>query len=133
MAYLLDNQTLIITDHATACRANKPRIDKLLHESLMLVTALNPIIGYDKAAAVAKKAHKENITLKEAVVQLGYLSAEEFDKWVSLLADAADTPSCVNRCCCSNSMMQHMQLRTHCNVGACYVRQRAHAKRLQQQ
>jgi fumarate hydratase class II len=45
----------------------------------MLVTALNPIIGYDKAAAVAKKAHKERSTLREAALALGYLSAEEFD------------------------------------------------------
>ena len=45
----------------------------------MLVTALNPIIGYDKAAKVAKKAHKERTTLKEAAVELGLLTAEEFD------------------------------------------------------
>lgn len=64
------------------CRANKKRIDYLLHQSLMLVTALNPIIGYDNAAKVAKKAHKEDITLKEAVVSLGLLTPEEFDKYV---------------------------------------------------
>jgi fumarate hydratase class II len=48
----------------------------------MLVTGLNPHIGYDKAAEIAKRAYKENITLKEAGVLLGYLSEEEFDRWV---------------------------------------------------
>ena len=55
------------------------QIQHHLNNSLMLVTALNPIIGYDKAAAVAKKAHKERSTLREAALALGYLSAEEFD------------------------------------------------------
>ena len=48
----------------------------------MLVTALNPHIGYDKAAAIAKKAHREGTTLKEAALVLGYLTEEEFDRWV---------------------------------------------------
>lgn len=48
----------------------------------MLVTALNPHIGYDKAAKIAKTAHKEGSTLKETAIKLGYLKAEEFDKWV---------------------------------------------------
>ncbi|HWK45990.1 MAG TPA: class II fumarate hydratase [Stellaceae bacterium] len=61
---------------------NLDRIEKLLHDSLMLVTALNPHIGYDKAAKVAKKAHAEGTTLKEAAVALGFLTADEFDKWV---------------------------------------------------
>lgn len=64
------------------CRPNRARIDKLLHESLMLVTALNPKIGYDNAAAAAKKAHKEGSTLKEAAMSLGLLTSEEFDAWV---------------------------------------------------
>ena len=59
--------------------ANKSVIDKNLKNSLMLVTALNPKIGYTKASEVAKKAYKENITLKEAVVKLGYLNEKEFD------------------------------------------------------
>lgn len=63
-------------------QANRERISKLLHESLMLVTSLNPKIGYDNAAAVAKKAHKEGSTLKEAALKLGVLSGEEFDKLV---------------------------------------------------
>ncbi|MEC9475851.1 MAG: class II fumarate hydratase [Planctomycetota bacterium] len=58
------------------------RIDDLLHRSLMLVTALNPHIGYDKAADVAKTAHAEGKTLREVAVEKGYCSEEEFDKWV---------------------------------------------------
>ena len=61
---------------------NKDRIKSNLYDSLMLVTALNPHIGYDKAAEVAKKAHKDNTSLKEAVIELGYLSEEDFDKLV---------------------------------------------------
>uniref|UniRef100_A0A8D8WWW4 fumarate hydratase n=2 Tax=Cacopsylla melanoneura TaxID=428564 RepID=A0A8D8WWW4_9HEMI len=62
--------------------ANKENIHRLLHESLMLVTALNPHIGYDKSAKIAKTAHKEGTTLKEAALKLGYLTDEEFNKWV---------------------------------------------------
>ena len=60
----------------------RERIDELLRRSLMLVTALNPHIGYDKAAQIAKKAHREGSTLKEAAVALGYVGAEDFDLWV---------------------------------------------------
>jgi fumarate hydratase class II len=62
--------------------ANIPRIQENLEKSLMLVTALNPHIGYDKAAQIAKKAHKENKTLKQAAVELGFLTAKQFDEWV---------------------------------------------------
>jgi fumarate hydratase class II len=62
--------------------ANKKNIQKNLENSLMLVTALNPHIGYDNAAKVAKKAHKEHTTLKEAAVALGLLTAEKFDEVV---------------------------------------------------
>ncbi len=62
--------------------ANEERIHKNLHNSLMLVTALNPHIGYDKAAEVAKKAHKENKTLRETIIELGYMSGEDFDRLV---------------------------------------------------
>lgn len=62
--------------------ANETRIEELLHNSLMLVTALNPRIGYDNAAAAAKKAHKEGLSLKEAAVGLGMLTEKEFDEWV---------------------------------------------------
>lgn len=63
-------------------QANESNINKYLENSLMLVTALNPKIGYDNAAKVAKKAHKENKTLKEAAVELDLLTAEEFDEIV---------------------------------------------------
>jgi fumarate hydratase class II len=67
---------------AQGIEPDRQRIDKLLRESLMLVTALNPHIGYDKAAKIAKAAHKEGTTLKEAAVKLGFLTAEQFDAWV---------------------------------------------------
>lgn len=67
---------------ARGIEANLPRIDMLLNESLMLVTALNPHIGYDKAAQIAKKAHKEGTTLKAAAVALEYVTAAQFDEWV---------------------------------------------------
>jgi len=60
----------------------RERIEQLLNESLMLVTALNTHIGYDKAAEIAKKAHKEGLTLKGAALKLGYLTEEQFDAWV---------------------------------------------------
>ena len=60
-------------------KANREKMAHNLHNSLMLVTALNPYIGYDNAAKTAKKAYKENISLKEACVQLGFLTAEKFD------------------------------------------------------
>jgi fumarate hydratase, class II len=62
--------------------ADRERIARLLHESLMLVTALNPKIGYDNAAKVAKKAHKEGTTLKQSALALGLLEEHEFDQWV---------------------------------------------------
>ena len=62
--------------------ANEANIKKHLENSLMLVTSLNPVIGYDNAAKVAKKAHKENKTLKEAVIELGLLTSEKFDEVV---------------------------------------------------
>lgn len=64
-------------------RPNEEKMNAYLHNSLMLVTALNPYIGYEKAAKTAKKAYKEGISLKEACVSLGYLSEEEFDKYVN--------------------------------------------------
>ncbi|ECJ6648588.1 class II fumarate hydratase, partial [Salmonella enterica subsp. enterica] len=67
---------------ASGIEPNRERITQLLNESLMLVTALNTHIGYDKAAEIAKKAHKEGLTLKASAVALGYLSDEEFDAWV---------------------------------------------------
>ncbi|QTF08370.1 class II fumarate hydratase [Brenneria izadpanahii] len=67
---------------AVGIEPNRERIDQLLNESLMLVTALNTHIGYDKAAEIAKKAHKEGLTLKASALKLGYLTGEQFDEWV---------------------------------------------------
>jgi fumarate hydratase, class II len=67
---------------ARGIEPNRERIDENLRQSLMLVTALNPRIGYDNAAKVAKKAHAEGTTLKEAAVALGLLTAAEFDELV---------------------------------------------------
>ena len=65
---------------AVGIKANKQKMHDNLHNSLMLVTALNPYIGYENAAKTAKKAYKENISLKEACVALGFLTAEKFDE-----------------------------------------------------
>jgi fumarate hydratase class II len=62
--------------------ANEARIRELVERSLMLVTALSPHIGYDRAAEIAKKAHREGSTLREAALRLGYVKAEDFDRWV---------------------------------------------------
>jgi len=82
-ARLLGDSARSFNDNcAVGIEPDRERTDKLLRESLMLVTALNPHIGYDKAAKIARTAHKEGTTLKEAAVKLGYLSAEDFEKWV---------------------------------------------------
>ncbi|MGM9605642.1 MAG: class II fumarate hydratase, partial [Faecousia sp.] len=65
---------------AVGIKANREKMRGNLHNSLMLVTALNPYIGYENAAKTAKKAYKENISLKEACVALGFLTGEEFDR-----------------------------------------------------
>ena len=70
------------TNAVNGIEPNVERINDNLYNSLMLVTALNPHIGYDKAAEVAKNSHKKNISLKESAIQLGYLTGEEFDKLV---------------------------------------------------
>ena len=70
-------------DHcAVGITPNQARIDDLLARSLMLVTALNPHIGYDKAAEIAKLAHRQGLSLKEAAIASGHLNAEQFDAWV---------------------------------------------------
>lgn len=80
---LLADAMISFNDHcATGIEANVERIDALMHNSLMLVTALNPHIGYDKAAEIAKKAHREGTTLKAAAIATGYVTAEQFDAWV---------------------------------------------------
>jgi fumarate hydratase, class II len=70
------------TNCAVGIEPNRVNIQKHVQSSLMLVTALNPHIGYDKAAKIAKKAHKEGTTLREAALALGFVSAEDFDRWV---------------------------------------------------
>tara|TARA_Y100001936_G_scaffold209202_1_gene215177 strand:- start:11495 stop:12874 length:1380 start_codon:yes stop_codon:yes gene_type:complete len=67
---------------AMGIEANVAHINKLMNNSLMLVTALSPHIGYDKAAEISKKAYNEGITLKEASIVLGYTTSEQFDTWV---------------------------------------------------
>lgn len=80
---LIGDVTKSFTDKClTGVTANHEKINKLMNESLMLVTALNPHIGYDKAAQIAKKAHKEGTTLKEAALALGFLTEEQFHQWV---------------------------------------------------
>jgi fumarate hydratase class II len=87
IAYNVMQSIALMTD---ACRAFREfaveglqpdyeQIERHLRSSLMLVTALNPIIGYDNAAKVAKKAHQEHTTLREAAIELGLLTGEEFD------------------------------------------------------
>lgn len=81
--HLLSDSMLSFNDNcAVGITANEPKIDKLLHESLMLVTALNPHIGYQKAAYIAKTAHHNGTTLRQEAINSGYLTAEEFDAWV---------------------------------------------------
>jgi fumarate hydratase class II len=67
---------------AAGIEADRLRIDSLMRNSLMLVTALTPHIGYEKAARIAMKAHKENTGLRDAAVSLGYVTGEQFDEWV---------------------------------------------------
>src|SRR6202050_427961 len=80
---LLSAACHLFVDHLVrGIKLNRVKIDEYVQNSLMLVTALSPKIGYDKAAKVAHTAHIENLSLREAALKLGYLSAEEFDAWV---------------------------------------------------
>jgi fumarate hydratase class II len=82
-ANLIGDACVSFNEHcAVGIEANVQRIKFNLDNSLMLVTALNTKIGYDKAAEIAKKAHKEGSTLKQAALDLKYLTSEEFDAWV---------------------------------------------------
>ncbi len=82
-ANLIGDACMSFNEHcAVGIEANLPRIKFNLDNSLMLVTALNTKIGYDKAAEIAKKAHKEGTTLKQAALDLNYLTSDEFDAWV---------------------------------------------------
>jgi fumarate hydratase, class II len=80
---LLADACLSFNDHcAIGIEPNQARIDELLRQSLMLVTALNPHVGYDNAAKIAKYAHAKGITLREAADELGLVKPEDFDRWV---------------------------------------------------
>ncbi len=80
---LLGDAARSFTDNCVVgIEPNKERIKQLVNDSLMLVTALNPHVGYDNAAKIAKKAHAENKTLKQVAIELGLLTAEQFDKFV---------------------------------------------------
>lgn len=77
-----DGCTSFVKNCLLGIEPNKERIEQLLNNSLMLVTALNPYIGYDKAAAIAKNAHKKGITLRESALELGPLTEAQFKEWV---------------------------------------------------
>ena len=79
---LADGMLSFDTHCAVGIEPNKERIAELVSRSLMLVTALNTHIGYDKAAYIAKKAHKEGTSLREAAIASGHVTAEQFDQWV---------------------------------------------------
>jgi fumarate hydratase class II len=80
---LLSDASASFREHCiVGIEANRSVIEGYVKNSLMLVTALNPHIGYDKAAQIAKKAHKEETSLREAALTLGYLTGEQFDQWV---------------------------------------------------
>lgn len=74
-------------------RPNLPRIKELLERSLMLATALNPVIGYDRASKIVRQAYEENTTLKQAAIALGFLTEEEFDKIIDPKTMVGDLPS----------------------------------------
>jgi len=80
---LLADGMVSFNDHcAVGIEPNRARIDELVQRSLMLVTALNTHIGYDKAAQIAKRAHKEGLSLREAALASGDVTGEQFDAWV---------------------------------------------------
>lgn len=79
---LADGMVSFADNCVVGIKANKERINKLMSESLMLVTALNPYIGYDNAAKIAKNAHKKGLTLKQSALELKLVSSADFDKWV---------------------------------------------------
>ncbi|EHZ9536638.1 class II fumarate hydratase, partial [Elizabethkingia anophelis] len=82
-AQLIADACISFNDHcALGIEPNEPRIKELVDKSLMLVTALNTHIGYENAAKIAKTAHKNGTTLKEEAINLGLVTAEQFDEWV---------------------------------------------------
>jgi fumarate hydratase class II len=82
-ARLIADGSVSFNDNCAAgIEINQERIAELMHNSLMLVTALNPHIGYDNAAAIAKQAHKEGSSLRAAALASGHVTGEQFDQWV---------------------------------------------------
>ena len=82
-ARLLADAAASFDEHcAKGISANVMQIERLLQNSLMLVTALTPHIGYDKAAEIAKLAHNRGISLREAAIALGFVTVEQFDQWL---------------------------------------------------
>ena len=79
---LADGCNSFVKNCVSGIKLNKKMIDQHLNNSLMLVTALAPVIGYDKAAEIAKKAHKNGTTLKEEAIKLNYISEKDYDKIV---------------------------------------------------
>jgi fumarate hydratase, class II len=80
---LLADAAASFSEHCVSgIRANEPRIRELMKDSLMLVTALAPKLGYDRAAAIAKAAHANGTTLREEALRLGHISAADFDRLV---------------------------------------------------
>ncbi|WP_456095282.1 hypothetical protein [Paramagnetospirillum marisnigri] len=79
---LADGMTSFETHCASGIEPNRERIAQLLERSLMQVTALAPHIGYDRAAEIAKRAHHDGSTLRQAALALGYVGADDFDRWV---------------------------------------------------
>jgi fumarate hydratase, class II len=80
---LLADSCRSFTEHcARGIEVNREQVEDYVKKSLMLVTALSPVVGYDKAAKIAHTAHTDHSTLREAALKLGFISAEEFDKWV---------------------------------------------------
>ena len=80
---LIADGCVSFTDNCVSgIEANEDRIQKLMNESLMLVTALNPHIGYDNAAKIAKKAHADGTSLQQAGIDLGLLNEEQFKEWI---------------------------------------------------
>lgn len=82
VALLADSCESFNLNCVVGIEANREAISKIMNNSLMLVTALNPYIGYDKAAKIAKNAHKKGTTLKQSALELGYVTEEQFNKWV---------------------------------------------------
>lgn len=79
---LMTNSCIALNKLFSSVKANKEEINKLMTRSLMLVTALNPYIGYQNAAKIAKYAHKNNLTLKEAAVKLNILNEKQIDEYI---------------------------------------------------